>query len=94
MKRRRFITHTGQIVLGAGLLHWTACGSGAPKETEEGETDMAAMSPANSNGLFFKISLAQWSLHKALFAKEIDNLDFARIAREEFDVDGLEYVNQ
>jgi len=42
----------------------------------------------------FKISLAQWSLHKGLFDKKIDNLDFARIAREEFDIEGVEYVNQ
>jgi sugar phosphate isomerase/epimerase len=42
----------------------------------------------------FKISLAQWSLHKALFAKQMDNLDFAARARKEFGVDGLEYVNQ
>ncbi|MDI1290395.1 MAG: twin-arginine translocation signal domain-containing protein, partial [bacterium] len=24
----------------------------------------------------FKISLAEWSLHRALFAKELDHLDF------------------
>lgn len=42
----------------------------------------------------FKISLAQWSLHKALFAKKMDNLDFAVRARQEFGVDGVEYVNQ
>lgn len=42
----------------------------------------------------FKISLAEWSLHKALQAKKIDNLDFPKIAREEYGVDGVEYVNQ
>ena len=26
----------------------------------------------------FKISLAQWSLHKALFKGQVDNLDFPR----------------
>ena len=31
----------------------------------------------------FKISLAEWSLHKALFEKKMDNLDFARVARED-----------
>ena len=39
-----------------------------------------------------KISLAQWSLHKALFANNLDNLDFAAKARE-FGIDGIEYVN-
>lgn len=42
----------------------------------------------------FRISLAQWSLHKALFAKTIDNLDFARITKKEFGIDAVEYVNQ
>lgn len=42
----------------------------------------------------FKISLAQWSLHGALFGKKIDNLDFPKIAREEYGIDGVEFVNQ
>lgn len=42
----------------------------------------------------FKISLAQWSLHKALFAKQLDNLDFARVARQDYGIDAVEYVNQ
>jgi sugar phosphate isomerase/epimerase len=41
----------------------------------------------------FKISLAEWSLHRALQAKEIDNLDFARIARRDFAIEAIEYVN-
>ncbi len=48
---------------------------------------------ASSNPLF-NISLAQWSLHKALFGGQMDNLDFARTARQDFGIDGLEYVNQ
>ncbi|HEU5218480.1 MAG TPA: sugar phosphate isomerase/epimerase family protein [Gemmatimonadales bacterium] len=41
----------------------------------------------------FKISLAQWSFHKALKAGELDHLDFARVARTEFDIGAVEYVN-
>jgi sugar phosphate isomerase/epimerase len=41
----------------------------------------------------FKISLAQWSLHRALQAKELDHLDFARVARRDFGIDAIEYVN-
>jgi sugar phosphate isomerase/epimerase len=41
----------------------------------------------------FKISLAQWSLHKALQSGQLDHLDFARVARREFDLDAIEYVN-
>lgn len=42
----------------------------------------------------FKISLAQWSLHKPLFAKEMDNLDFAKVTKEKFGIEAVEYVNQ
>ena len=41
----------------------------------------------------YKISLAEWSFHKALFADEMTNLDFPRVARE-LGLEGLEYVNQ
>ncbi|MGH7170496.1 MAG: sugar phosphate isomerase/epimerase family protein [Gemmataceae bacterium] len=42
----------------------------------------------------FLISLAQWSLHKAFFAKKLDPLEFAVIAKKEYDIDAVEYVNQ
>ncbi|MFM8434868.1 MAG: sugar phosphate isomerase/epimerase, partial [Planctomycetia bacterium] len=42
----------------------------------------------------FKISLAQWSLHKTLFAGKLDNLDFPKAARREFGIEAVEYVNQ
>ncbi len=41
----------------------------------------------------FQISLAQWSLHRALRSKKIDNLDFAMIARKGFGIEAVEYVN-
>lgn len=42
----------------------------------------------------YELSLAQWSLHKALFAKEISTLDFPAIARTAYDIGAVEYVNQ
>ncbi|MFZ9823151.1 MAG: sugar phosphate isomerase/epimerase family protein [Gemmataceae bacterium] len=42
----------------------------------------------------FDISLAQWSLHKAFFAKQKDAGDFAKIAKEEYGIHAIEYVNQ
>ena len=42
----------------------------------------------------FKISLAEWSLHRELQKKTLDNLDFAKVARTVFDIDAIEYVNQ
>ena len=47
---------------------------------------------ANKN--FFEISLAEWSFHKALFSKKMDNLDFPEIAKKKFDISVVEYVNQ
>ncbi|NQV28338.1 MAG: TIM barrel protein, partial [Rhodopirellula sp.] len=49
---------------------------------------------ADSKKPLWKLSLAQWSLHKELFAKTIDNLDFAKTAKSEWGIDGVEYVNQ
>ena len=51
-------------------------------------------SAADDKQPLFEISLAEWSLHKALFAKKLDNVDFARIAKQEFGISGIEYVNQ
>ena len=46
----------------------------------------------------FKLSLAEWSLHKRLFADRSKtaemNLDFPKMASEEFGIKGVEFVNQ
>jgi L-ribulose-5-phosphate 3-epimerase len=41
----------------------------------------------------FRISLAQWSLHRTIRAGELDHLDFARTARVDYGLDAIEYVN-
>jgi len=41
----------------------------------------------------FKISLAQWSLHRALQARTLDHFDFAALARRDFGIEAIEYVN-
>ena len=41
----------------------------------------------------FEISLAQWSLHRSLYSGELDHLDFAKISKENFGIDAVEYVN-
>ena len=48
---------------------------------------------SGSDTLPFKISLAEWSLHRALWKKEINHLDFAAIAKKEFGISAVEYVN-
>jgi L-ribulose-5-phosphate 3-epimerase len=42
----------------------------------------------------FKISLAQWSLHRSLRGGKLDNLDFAATTKNEFGIEAVEYVNQ
>ncbi len=42
----------------------------------------------------FKISLAQWSLHKALFKGQINNLDFPKESKRTYGIEAVEYVNQ
>ena len=41
----------------------------------------------------FEISLEQWSLHRSLYSGELDHLDFAKISKENFGIDAIEYVN-
>jgi sugar phosphate isomerase/epimerase len=43
---------------------------------------------------WFEISLAEWSLHKALQSKKITNLDFPGISKKQFGISVVEYVNQ
>lgn len=54
---------------------------------------LGAACPAASSRPPFRISLAQWSLHRALQSGELDHLDFAKVTREEFGIDAIEYVN-
>jgi sugar phosphate isomerase/epimerase len=49
---------------------------------------------ADTDKGWFKISLAEWSLHNALFGKKLDHLDFARAAKEDYGIEAVEYVNQ
>lgn len=92
--RRNFLRNSG-MAAGAGLFWLYGCapsGDKSAEKTAEAADTTAALAGATAP-LFFKISLAQWSLHKTLFDKKMDNLDFAAKARS-FGCDGIEYVNQ
>lgn len=56
-----------------------------------------AIAPAFANPTlgkpFYDISLAQWSFVKEFFSKKYDTLDFPALARKEFDIGIIEYVN-
>ena len=85
MKRRSFISKiskSGLALSVAGFYGLDRVYSQSLKELEN----------KSSNKLFFKLSLAEWSLHNALFEKRMTNLDFAAKARK-MGFEGLEYVN-
>jgi len=42
----------------------------------------------------YKISLAEWSLHKTLFGGKMKNEEFPAAAKEKFGIEAIEYVNQ
>ena len=54
----------------------------------------AISSCSSKKDFLFKISIAEWSLNKSMRNGEVDHLDFAKIARRNFDIDAIEYVNQ
>jgi sugar phosphate isomerase/epimerase len=55
---------------------------------------VAACTPQGpAPGPWFRISLAEWSLHRTLFGGTLDHLDFAPTARTEFGIEAVEYVN-
>lgn len=41
----------------------------------------------------FQISLAQWSLHRALRKRDLTNLDFPKYTKDKFGIHAVEYVN-
>jgi sugar phosphate isomerase/epimerase len=100
--RRNFIKHLSQITLGSGMVlsvptFLAACGQsdkGKSSDDKQQTDTSATASTSTAPKLFFEISLAQWSLNKALFAKELDNLDFPVKAKKDFGIDIVEYVNQ
>jgi sugar phosphate isomerase/epimerase len=93
--RRTFLRSLGLITVsasaGAGFL--SAC-SGKPSEQGQASVDSAANVAPAPKPLFFKISLAEWSLHKMLFDGKMTNLDFPAKAKNDFGISAVEYVNQ
>jgi len=80
--RRAFLKSMGMLTLSPLLLECT-------RPSSSGE-ETATTAPA----LFFKISLAEWSLHRALQGGQLTNLDFPAKAKNDFGISAVEYVNQ
>lgn len=86
LDRRSFARTLG---LGTGALLLNGLGSCKPP-TGEQKKSMESV----TDEMFFKISLAEWSLNREIFGGKLDHLDFAKVAKESFALDGIEYVNQ
>lgn len=87
-QRRQFLKLMGGLAI--GVTGVSCLNSSDEKKTEAAESGTTEA----AKKLFFEISLAQWSLHKTLFEKKMDNLDFAAKARKDFGIGVVEYVNQ
>lgn len=95
MDKRKFLKNlagssAGLAFAGLSTNIIASCSPSTKSGTEEGQKD--GMDKAGE--LFFSISLAEWSLHKALKSNEMTNLDFIRMTREKFGIGAVEYVNQ
>jgi sugar phosphate isomerase/epimerase len=53
---------------------------------------VAADTPAKAP--LYEISLAQWSLHRRFFKDKADPMEFAKMSKQEFGIEAIEYVNQ
>lgn len=62
-------------------------------DRDPGPSPGTLRSKATEKKLLFPISLAQWSLHKTLFEKKLDPLDFPRSSKRDHGIDAVEYVN-
>ena len=92
--RRDFLKTLGLLTFGAtaGSAFLSSCTS-KPAENSTA-TDSTSVQSSSSGSPFFKISLAEWSLHKTLFDGKLTNLDFPLKAKNDFGITGVEYVNQ
>lgn len=95
--RRDFLRQLGVYTMGMGLLPSVLASCGGAGTSKEAGADSTATDTTagkqTAQSLFFKISLAEWSFHQALFAGKMTNLDFPAKASE-FGINAVEYVNQ
>jgi sugar phosphate isomerase/epimerase len=88
--RRTFIKKASSLALSSGfVITLTSCSDLMLEE----DAISLPLEPI-PEGLFFKISLAQWSLRKSLWSGNLTTLDFASTARNIYGIDAIEYVNQ
>lgn len=90
MKRIQFLRSLGLVTLASPFaLNAISCSSKPSDQEANGGNGAEA-----NKDMFFKISLAEWSLNKQLFSGKLTNLDFPAKAKNDFGIDAVEYVNQ
>jgi sugar phosphate isomerase/epimerase len=92
MNREQFLKSLGLVAVSStiGSSIVSACSG---KSSTDKATDTTAVAAVKKE-LFFKISLAEWSLHKSLFDGKLSHLDFPLKAKNDFGISAVEYVNQ
>lgn len=91
--RRTFLRHLGLGMTSMAFLGTSSCGNGGPESSEKNTEEAADAASTSAGDLFFQISLAQWSLHRAFEAGDLKPENFAAIAKNQFQIDAVEYVN-
>lgn len=95
INRRKVIKKLAGGIAGYGLVLaspaiFTACSG----KSTGNETAAVAVGSKAAKDLFFKISLAEWSLHRSIFDGKMTNLNFPAVAKNDFGIEAVEYVNQ
>lgn len=85
ISRRSFFSSVAVSLPAAYSLTLHGC---APSDRRQASSDSSDEAEA-----LFRISLAEWSLHRTLNAGEMVNMDFPRVTRTEFGLEAVEYVN-
>lgn len=78
--RREFLKTASAVALGAAGASAAASAADEPA--------------AGKREPLFKISLAEWSLNKALFSGKLKNMDFPAAAKRDYGIEAVEYVDQ
>ncbi|MCA9244086.1 MAG: sugar phosphate isomerase/epimerase [Phycisphaerales bacterium] len=84
---RREALRAGAAAIAAGAMPGSALAAMIPQEGADQTKGPSGDSP------IFKISLAEWSFHRALYAGELTHLDFIVKAKRDYGLDGVEYVS-
>ncbi len=97
--RRKFLAAgavASSIALSGSALSGSTFGGhlNPVQEKEATDKEMVEEIQSEQDEPIYKISLAEWSLHRTINGGEMSNMDFPVVAKEEFGIEAIEYVNQ